>query len=60
MTKQELDIEVDMLKGNINRMCTTDDFAELDNMAEHAIYRIKKIYQHNKDRIITNNEVTNE
>lgn len=28
-TKQSMHIEVDMLEGNINRMCVTDDYNEL-------------------------------
>lgn len=51
-TKQELDIEIDMLKGNINRMCVTDDLSEMLDMYEYAQERIDKIYQYNKDRLL--------
>jgi len=34
---------VDMLKGEINRMCVTDDLAELDSMALHARKNIEKL-----------------
>lgn len=36
MTRQELDITVDMLNGNINRMCVTDDLSEMIDMYEYA------------------------
>lgn len=36
--------EEDMLKGNINRMCVSDDSEELMNMYAHAINRLKRIY----------------
>ena len=32
MNRQKLEIEIDMLKGNINWMCVTDDDAELASM----------------------------
>ncbi len=42
----------DLLKGNINRMCVTDDLSELDTMANHAIKRIKIIQNINYARLI--------
>ena len=36
--------EMDMLRGNLNRMCVTDDVQELDKMREWALMRIDKIY----------------
>ena len=34
---------VEMIRGEINRMCVTDDLAELDTMADHAIRNIEKL-----------------
>ncbi|MDV3427393.1 MAG: hypothetical protein LIR50_10055 [Bacillota bacterium] len=45
MTHKELMIEVDMLKGNINRMMVTKDPQELQKMHEIAEYRLYKIYK---------------
>lgn len=36
--------EEDMLKGNINRMCVTDDVKELNDMYKSALNRIMNIY----------------
>ena len=56
MTQQELYNEVDMLEGNINRMCVTDDIKELCNMIEYARVRIERIYQYNKERLLGKEE----
>lgn len=48
---QKIQIEEDMLKGNINRMCITDDLNELESMAEYAKKRIDKILQINYGRL---------
>lgn len=41
--RQKLTTEVDMLKGNIARMCVTDDFNELERMVYFAMRRIHTI-----------------
>ena len=51
MNRQKLEIEIDMLKGNINRMCVTDDDAELASMQQWAKKRIDRIYLHNHQRL---------
>ena len=33
----------DMIKGEVNRMCVTDDLAELDNMAFYAMKNIERL-----------------
>lgn len=33
----------DMIKGEINRMCVTNDLAELDNMAFYAMKNIEQL-----------------
>ena len=40
MDKQRLDNEIDMLKGNINRMCVTKTFKELNEMYDYAMDRV--------------------
>lgn len=41
-TKEELNL-VDTIKGEINRMCVTDNIAELDTMALHARRNIERL-----------------
>jgi len=41
--RQKLSTEVDMLKGNIARICVTDDFNELERMVYFAMRRIHTI-----------------
>lgn len=43
--------EVDMLKGNINRMCVTDDVEELNRMYLIANKRLSVIYTFNYKKI---------
>lgn len=52
MTQQEMNIEYDSLKGNINRMCVTDNLSEMIDMYEYAQERLDKIYQYNKNRLL--------
>lgn len=47
LTDNELDrisVEKDMIQGNINRMCVTDDIDELIKMYGYANSRIDKIF----------------
>ena len=48
---QKIQIEEDMLKGNINRMCVTDELGELESMRNYAISRINRIYNTNLERL---------
>ena len=41
-TKEELNL-ADTIKGEINRMCVTNDIAELDTMALHARKNIERL-----------------
>lgn len=50
--RKELTIEVDMLKGNINRMCVTDDPDELREMVYYARQRLDAIYTYNMTRVM--------
>lgn len=51
MNRQKLEIEIDMLQGNINRMCVTNDDAELASMQQWAKRRIDQIYLYNHQRL---------
>lgn len=48
---QKRDNEIDMLQGNINRMCVTDDYDELFDMAIWAIRRICTLHSLNRERL---------
>lgn len=53
LTEQErrcIENEFDMLKGNINRMCVTDDLEELYKQSDFARHRILKIEKIAKSR----------
>lgn len=41
-TREELNL-ADTIKGEINRMCVTDDIAELDTMTLHARRNIERL-----------------
>lgn len=47
----ELDNEINMLKGNINRICVSDDYEELERMYMYAKIRLDEIYDYNLSRI---------
>ena len=55
LTNKELDkirIQEDLLKGNINRMCVSDDSDELIEMYRFARLRIEKIFNICLDKYI--------
>lgn len=59
LTEQErrcIENEFDMLKGNINRMCVTDDIKELYKQADFARHRILKIENLAKGRFADQNK----
>lgn len=51
-TKDELYAEIDLLQGNINRICVTDNLIELYEMTIWAQKRIENIYDYNKIRLM--------
>lgn len=53
-TRQELRNEIDMLNGNINRMCVCESYKELIYNFSYAQERLKEICKYNVDRL--NNE----
>lgn len=48
--KNSLTNEINMLKGNINRMCISDNTIEITDMFEHAYKRLEDIYEYNIKR----------
>ena len=49
--QKELDIQIDMLHGNINRMCVTNDVDELNSMYDYAKKRLVTILLANVERL---------
>lgn len=54
--RQRIENECDMLKGNINRMCVTDDIEELYKQSDFARHRILKIEKLAKSRFADQNK----
>lgn len=51
MNLKEVFNECDMLKGNINRMCVTDDLEELLNVYTYAKCRLDSVFNANYFRL---------
>lgn len=51
MRTQNIYVETELLNGNVNRMCVTDNMNELEEMRMVAKHRIDKIYHMNKSRL---------
>lgn len=49
--RHKIDNEMDMIKGNLNRMCVTDDTDELLTMYAYASIRLHDILIANRNRI---------
>jgi hypothetical protein len=47
-----LDDDMDMIKGNLNRMCVCDTIKELEEMYNFAAKRLFRIYRINLERLI--------
>lgn len=47
-----LDDDMDMIKGNLNRMCVCDTIKELEEMYNFATKRLFRIYRINLERLI--------
>lgn len=50
-TRQELHNEIDMLNGNINRMCVCKSYKELNCSFLYAKKRLEEICKYNIDRL---------
>lgn len=55
-SRQEIRNEIDMLQGNINRMCVTNDITELGTHFTVAKQRIDEILKYNMKRILKQQE----
>ena len=55
--RKDLEFELDMLRGNLNRMCVCDTKEELLDMFAFACMRLNDIYKMNKTRIYEKGEV---
>lgn len=49
--RKAMNIERDLLNGNLNRMSVTRDPEELDDMYDFAKKRLEKLYTYNKERL---------
>ena len=52
----ELQNELDMLKGNINRLCISDSVEELDNHIKYAKLRLENVYAYRYNQITKEDE----
>ena len=48
---EEIEIETDLIKENINRMCVTHNRQELQKMYSFAMKRIDNLFNYNLKRI---------
>lgn len=60
MNRDELRNEIDMLKGNINRMMVSDDIEEISKMYYWANKRVFTIFIENIERTIKEEEIKNQ
>ena len=44
--------EVDMLKGNINRICVSKDVEEISQMYHFALMRLEELMKYNVRRVV--------
>lgn len=56
--QKQIDNITDMIRGEINRMCVTDNLAELDAMHTYSVKNLEKLhelmYQRWKERKVNN------
>lgn len=50
--REEMLGEVDMLRGNINRICVSDDVEEISQMYHFALTRLEEIMKYNVRRVV--------
>ena len=48
--REEMLGEIDMLRGNINRICVSDDVEEISQMYHYALTRLEEIMKYNVRR----------
>lgn len=50
--REEMLGEVDMLRGNINRICVSDNVEEISQMYHHALMRLEELMKYNVRRVV--------
>ncbi len=50
--REEMLGEVDMLRGNINRICVSDDVEEISQMYHYALTRLEELMKYNVRRVV--------
>lgn len=60
MSREELLIQIDLLKGNINTMMISDDIREIGEMYYQASKTISMVYMENIERVIREEEIRNQ
>lgn len=50
--REEMLGEVDMLRGNINRICVSKDVEEISRMYHFALMRLEEIMKYNVRRVV--------
>lgn len=50
--REEMLGEVDMLRGNINRICVSDNVEEISQMYHYALTRLEEVMKYNVRRIV--------
>lgn len=50
--REEMLGEVDMLRGNINRICVSDNVEEISQMYHFALTRLEEIMKYNVRRVV--------
>lgn len=50
--REEMLGEVDMLRGNINRICVSDNVEEISQMYRYALMRLEELMKYNVRRVV--------
>ena len=50
--REEMLGEIDMLRGNINRICVSNDVEEISQMYHYALTRLEEIMKYNVRRVV--------
>ena len=50
--RKEMLGEVDMLRGNINRICVSDNVEEISQMYHYALMRLEELMIYNVRRVV--------
>lgn len=50
--REEMLGEVDMLRGNINRICVSNNVEEISQMYHYALTRLEEVMKYNVRRVV--------